>query len=509
MWKIRQVAGGWAVLRDDKQQTVEATREKAIDAIVAGGALEEAGGFVASGVPLTAAIPLDEAMSAQGDRFHGMLIPEGVRTTDGREIDRGALTIRTLPLPLMYQYEEPEFGGHACSVLVGRIDSLAREGDEWIFAGEWDAGYQAAEAMRLCAAQMMRWVSADVEVIDGDIMVEGEGCDIDPFMPQCEWIQVLHEGRIMGGTMVAFPAFPTAVICPENMPIPEAEDNGRKAADQMMASGDCKPCDAKLRRSVRAASVIELPDAPPREWFEAPETGADNHVDESSGRVFGYIAEWGVCHTGYPNECVLAPRSETSYAYFLNGKKPLEDGSFARVGQITMGCGHAPLRVSMQEAAAHYDGGPGAIQVADVVVGEDEFGIWYSGVLRPNVTGDQVREFQALSQSGDWRRARGGSLELVASLSVPVPGFPRLSLAADGSAMQGMFGPAARVLDGEVMALVAAGRRAPQDPARKIAELEARLEAFIAEATDSFHRIGHRLLSPGEAAERIRARVAR
>ena len=90
-------------------------------------------------------------------------------------------------------------------------------------------------------------------------------------------------------------------------------------------------------------------------------------------------------------------------------------------GKITMGTGHAGQKLSSTAAASHYDNTGNA--VADVVAGEDMFGIWVSGALRPSVTDEQVRALRASPLSGDWRE-RGGSLELIAALAVNVPGFP-------------------------------------------------------------------------------------
>jgi hypothetical protein len=70
---------------------------------------------------------------------------------------------------------------------------------------------------------------------------------------------------------------------------------------------------------------------------------------------------------------------------------------------------------------AHYD--DTATVMADVAIGEDSFGIWIAGAVRPDATDEQVRKLTASSLSGDWREI-GGQLELVAALCVPMPGFP-------------------------------------------------------------------------------------
>lgn len=173
----------------------------------------------------------------------------------------------------------------------------------------------------------------------------------------------------------------------------------------------------------------------PAEWFTEPEMDAPVPVAITpEGRVFGYIAEWGTCHTGLglsvgmDDTCTAPPSSPSGYAYYRTGVVDTDQGEIP-VGNLTMGIGHAPERLSAGAAIEHYDNTEAV--VADVVVGENEFGIWYSGAMRPNLSNAQIRAFKAARLSGDWRRI-AGNLELVAALSVNVPGFPipRLSLAA-------------------------------------------------------------------------------
>lgn len=173
----------------------------------------------------------------------------------------------------------------------------------------------------------------------------------------------------------------------------------------------------------------------PAEWFTEPEMDAPVPVAVTpEGRVFGYIAEWGTCHTGLglsvgmDDTCTAPPSSPSGYAYYRTGVVDTDQGEIP-VGNLTMGIGHAGERLSAGAAIEHYDNTEAV--VADVVVGENEFGIWYSGAMRPGLTNAQVRAFKAARLSGDWRRI-AGNLELVAALSVNVPGFPipRLSLAA-------------------------------------------------------------------------------
>jgi hypothetical protein len=133
------------------------------------------------------------------------------------------------------------------------------------------------------------------------------------------------------------------------------------------------------------------------------------------------------------------PRSKSKYAYFHTGVVRTAEGKDVPVGQLTLAGGHASLHASAEQAAKHYDDTASAI--ADVHAGEDDYGIWVAGSLRPDVTEAQIRALRASAPSGDWRPI-GGSLELVAVCQVNVPGFPIAR---------------AMVASGKVMALVAAG----------------------------------------------------
>lgn len=177
--------------------------------------------------------------------------------------------------------------------------------------------------------------------------------------------------------------------------------------------------------------------------FERPELANPRVgiVVDDNDRVYGYLAQWGVCHIGVSGMCTTAPPSQTEYWYYATGVVDTDKGE-VRVGQITMDTGHAPMKANARVAAAHYDNTGAA--VADVAIGEDAFGVWFSGMLRGKVTDEQRHALRASGRiSGDWRKI-GGNLELVAGLVVNVPGFP-IPHAKAG------------VYNGEQVSLVAAG----------------------------------------------------
>lgn len=181
------------------------------------------------------------------------------------------------------------------------------------------------------------------------------------------------------------------------------------------------------------------PAVAPAAWFENPQLSGPTplHVDLDSGRIYGHLATWGVCHIGIPGTCTTAPRSPSNYAFFRTGVVRTEEGTEVPVGHITLATGHAPIKATAQAAAAHYDN-TGSV-VADVAAGEDSHGIWIAGSLRAGVDLEQASILKAASLSGDWR-AIAGSLELVGALAVNVPGFPipRTALAASGERQESL-----------------------------------------------------------------------
>ena len=159
-----------------------------------------------------------------------------------------------------------------------------------------------------------------------------------------------------------------------------------------------------------------------REWFDNPNLGELSALTiTDDGQVFGHIAGWGTCHIGQRGTCLTAPKSRSNYAYFRTGEIRFPDSAPIATGPITLNTGHAGMTLDARSAASHYDHTGTA--VADVVAGEDAFGIWVAGAIRPGTSDDAIHTLRASAPSGDWR-AIGRKLELVAVLAVNTPGFP-------------------------------------------------------------------------------------
>lgn len=216
------------------------------------------------------------------------------------------------------------------------------------------------------------------------------------------------------------------------------------------------------------------PVRPPREWFSDPKlTGPSPLRVMEDGRVFGHVATWDSCHIGYAQECTAPPESRTGYAFFLSGGLLTDDGSEVSVGHLTLGTGHADEKMKLHAAAAHYDN-TGTV-MADVSAGEDAHGIWVAGGMRSDLTEAQVRAFRSAPLSGDWRMdQRTGNLEMVAALSVNVPGFP-------------IPRPKALVSSGQVQSLVASGiveEEETPDPSQLTVEEVAVLRSIVVETQE-------------------------
>jgi len=476
----------------------------------------------------------EEGAPMEGEEFHTMLVVEGVWTGDGRYIEEGALGWRDLPLPLMATDRTTE--GHMNAVLIGNLGRIERKGRELHAYGTF-VQTDDPEVMRLqnlVRKGELRGVSVDLDAMQYEVVV--------PPMPEMPVEEVDNEGntvvpiedmkirvtsaRIMGATVVPFPAFQEAFIesiaaltastmildtvtgwmqtfasyddidfTPPQAARDEAErglawrdEHGRGGTEVGVArardikngkalspttinrmvsyfarhevdkqgqgwstgedgypsagriawalwGGDPgmawankvkKQMESRDKRGsiVASGEMPASPVIPPASWFTNPNLTAPTPMTvDDDGHVYGHLAVWGTCHVGFADRCVEPPASITNYAHFLTGEIILDDNTRKPVGQITLNGNHAPHSANASQTAAHYDNT--ATAVVDVTIGEDEYGIWVTGALRPGLDPVIVRTLMASDVSGDWRRI-GGNLELVAILAVNVPGFPKI-----------------------------------------------------------------------------------
>lgn len=348
---------------------------------------------------------------------------EGEQSVDERMIDIGATRFdRPTPLPLMWTNEQSE--RHMGSVVVGKITSLTRVGTNQVVGrGKWDSSVAATEAKRMVEEGMMIYWSPDL----GDVedLIEVTAVDEEGY-PTAALYHVT-DCVFCGGTMVPVQALNSAIIRNVGSDVADIAAAAVGGPDTIhfksfTQNGITTGAHTHILDPIAASAKIELADLPSSKFFEDPElSGPTPLTITDDGRIFGHIATWDQCHIGREG-CLTAPHSASDYAYFRTGHVETAEGDQVATGVLTLGTGHADIKgLSANQVSAHYDNtGTG---VADVAAGEDMFGIWVSGSVRPTVTSEQLAILKAAAPSGDWRTI-AGNLELVAALMVNVPGFP-------------------------------------------------------------------------------------
>jgi hypothetical protein len=441
--------------------------------------------IVAASIPGLVSINQPRELS-DGEKFSiPLVIPELLESGDGRKFRKDAITWRELPLPLMWQMKTGQ--GHDGSVVVGRIDHLERVGDGiGNCHGVFDTSPHAKEVARLIRNGFIKGISADMDKFEateekeeepksGDSKQELEDAkpDISDKKVGKDKI-VINKARIMGITIVPKPAFQECKIF-----LNEESNNNPQKENPVINDGiyvdDADEFDAM---SLIACGMVAgaIPINPPSDWFKKPVLNGPTPLTVTDeGQVYGHIASWETDHIGLARG-TKPPRSRSGYSYFHTGVCRTAEGTDIPVGQLTLAGGHASLEASASEAVRHYDDTASA--VADVHAGEDQYGIFVAGALRPGATPDQIRSLRASAPSGDWRPIRG-SLELVAVCQVNVPGFPIAR---------------ARVASGAVMALVAAGAatlaKMKSDPVTELNARIKKLEAYsVADKLDQVEAI--------------------
>lgn len=391
----------------------------------------------------TVAAPEPEVQTnASHLRWEATFAPEGKATDDGRMFWPGSIEWRELPLSLMAMTETPGEGGHAGAELAGRIDNIWREGGVIHATGIFDDGEYGGEIGRLVGDGTLRGLSVDIaarefEIVareklfdeDGELRLDAleKDDEEEPDLMEIlfggeDSVFVVTDGVIGMATVCPFPAFEDAQISlSASGMVWRLHLQGGFTVVREDADGEGGEA-AKPDETLTASAAGLAPLQPPSAWFHDPEFHELTPLTVTDeGQVYGHAAAWGTCHTAIPDACTTPPRSTSGYAYFLTGEVETEEGDTVATGRITLATNHADRRLGRQAAAEHYDH-TGAV-VADVVSGEDEFGIWFAGGLRPEVSAERVREFRGSVLSGDWRGVNG-NLELIGLLAVNIPGFP-------------------------------------------------------------------------------------
>jgi hypothetical protein len=383
-----------------------------------------------------------------GTRFRTMLAPINASTGDGRRFGTGAITMAETPFP--FEWARSREGGHDGAVVIGAVQEVATlttgqaieqgylsaeraEGMDLSALGVWAKGElfdgidrermprlaeDTAEALHLIEAGTLG-PSVDLDTFEGvpvaagtdDVMTaeaferhfEATGEE-----PRLELL--ITAGRVRAATLVSIPAFAETSRPLELLPAEEGAEIDVQAEHALVAS-------------VGAAPVLDIA------AFDRPLLAGPTPItyDFERGIVFGHIATWRTCHSGYPDVCVTAPKDATGeYATF--NRFPVEtDGGVVWAGRLTVGGRHAGLALSAGAAMGEYDGKTVA---AHVRAYSDEFGIVVAGVIEPGLTDADRQVLARRKVSGDWRETSAG-LSLVEVLALSPgprahsePGFP-------------------------------------------------------------------------------------
>lgn len=348
--------------------------------------------------------------------WQGILCVEGTQTEDGRLLAAGALSWRDCPLSLGVLFDTPHSYGDA-SPVCGRIDAIWRDGSNIMARGIINADEIGCRVAELVGNLSLRGISVDLMVRGyrlepavppvgtNDVPDDGDGDEdrAEQIVEADNMIFVVTDGVIGGATLCPVQAVAAAKI------------------SLVASNGGVWLAEESLVASAMA------PTSPPLDWFTTAEPpGLMPLTVTDDGRVFGHLAAWNSCHTGFSDVCTRAPRSASSYAYFHVGELDTADGKRVSVGKLMVAKTgrsgkHAPLDVSRLEAAKHYDDNTAVGAYIRVIDGKH--GPWAAGVIRPGLEPEGIAQLKANPPSGDWRRVNG-SLELIAALAVPVPGFP-------------------------------------------------------------------------------------
>jgi hypothetical protein len=365
----------------------------------------------------------DEAVPEQVP-FSGPIGFEGQYTGDGRFIALGALRVDEETMPQPVRYVESDTGGHDGAYAVGLFEKYDIRPDGVVWAEGFidtttEMGMKVYRGMKngtiggisMDLDSLEATVYARSELLGDEAPADAEAASEDApegyeklgDVASDDMVLHITGARLRSATLVQIPAFANAKISLNASGAFEWELDGYTAISVLTAAA---------------------PVNPPAAWFENPRfTEPTPLTFTTDGRVYGHIAIWGTCHTGFPGTCVTPPRSNTNYAYFRTGILVADDGTEIPVGHLTMDTGHAGPNMSAAAAMAHYDNT--GVVGADVAAGEDDFGIWVNGAIRPDLSDEEIRALRSAPMSGDWRRI-GGNLELMAVLAVNLPGFPVL-----------------------------------------------------------------------------------
>lgn len=198
---------------------------------------------------------------------------------------------------------------------------------------------------------------------------------------------------------------------PEGPPSTEEGSRVTAAIDELAAS---------------AWHAMQDADPMPAEWFREPTADelppGSGGVHYRNGRVYGWVAQAGVPHVGYPGRrLTIESLGKIDLTNFLRAKFRTDDGGEVRVGTFTMNVPHNRDGAECRDEVCQFDD---SRTVAGIItVGMSEGGMWFSGAAAPWLSEWDRSVFRACQPSYHMKQGKNG-WQLGAVLSVPVPGHP-------------------------------------------------------------------------------------
>ncbi len=231
--------------------------------------------MTAEHLPLVASAAQWESVTAAGDLapmggppFRVKVYTEGTVSRDGRSIDPGATYWSAGPWPLWNALRDTHGGEEAeGTVVVGRIDTLERVGDDIVATGAFDTSEHAVEAARLVEQGLRTTVSADLGAMEGTYlggempaMIEAADGDTvaipdEPFDSAEPWLTV-QKAELVGVTMVGVPAFADATIA---LTGPAAVTDAPETVAAALRSGSFRAT-GRVLLAAAAAPVVPVED---------------------------------------------------------------------------------------------------------------------------------------------------------------------------------------------------------------------------------------------------------
>ncbi|MFC8332738.1 phage minor head protein [Streptomyces olivaceus] len=233
-------------------------------------------------------------------------------------------------------------------------------------------------------------------------------------------------------------------------------------------------------------------DPMPAAWFAEPTAEelppGSGGVHYANGRIFGWVAQAGEPHAGYPGRnLTVESLGALDMTHFLRARFKLDDGSFVKAGAFTMNVPHDRDGAECDSAVCQFDD---TRTVAGVITtGLNERGLWFSGAAAPWLSQWDRTVFTACQPSYHMRQGPDGRWQLRAVLSVPVPGHSspllaaaveRSNLALAASAALALAGPPTADTALDVTAPVLSADTLPADPGELVAALADRPDVLDA-----------------------------